>query len=413
MKNTDKEVTMAPEKENTDEITEVITHEDFLNALKDAGEDPSDEDTSDEEPTEEDLEEEHLRRARERRREMLRRRNPEALLCEWAEETDFETFASEIEKRVVGQRELRVLLMEVYLYIQNIAHERPAKCNVILTAPSGCGKTETYRALKDYFRSRVPGLVIHRADLANVTSTGFRGKDPITILEPLKHSRIDGAGIIFMDEFDKKLMPEYSNRGENVNLAVQNQLLCMVEGMEQDGIDTENVMFIGCGSFQAVRDARKDAPRELGFGAKQESETEKHFSPVTRAEILEMGACPELIGRFGPVINYEPLNQEALERILEQIRTRQKQFFRREVFLGEGFKAELRAQMNSPFGVRLWESMVHEEVLRALLLGGTASEDKAVLIKGGGEYEFFTVLREEEGRKLEESLEREPLENAS
>ncbi len=328
-----------------------------------------------------------------------------ASLRSWAERTDFTSFASAIEQRVVGQPELRLLLMEVYLYLQNASRGIPAKNNLILTAPSGCGKTETFRALRDYFRERIPNLVVAREDLSNVTSTGFRGKDPIAILNPLKGNLLKGVGILFLDEFDKKLMPEYSNRGEDVNLAVQNQLLCMVEGMEVEEIDTSRTMFIGCGSFQAVREARKEAPRQLGFGAESRTEAEDHFRPVTREEMLKMGACPELIGRFGTVVNYQPLKEEAMNRILDQICDRQNTCFRREILIGEAFRRELLDQIGSTFGVRLWETMIHEQALRAMLECGPEESESAILLKGKGEFEFFTALREEEAEGLEEALE--------
>ena len=56
--------------------------------------------------------------------------------------------------------------------------------NMILAAPSGSGKTETYRAFKDYFKKRIPALRLTISDVSNLTATGYRGAEPSSIVEP-------------------------------------------------------------------------------------------------------------------------------------------------------------------------------------------------------------------------------------
>lgn len=74
---------------------------------------------------------------------------------------------------------------------------------------------------------------------------------------PLLEEGSDGTGIVFLDEFDKKLLPSYSSQGENINAAVQSQLLTMIEGriirINRYEIDTNKTMFVGLGSFDEYR----------------------------------------------------------------------------------------------------------------------------------------------------------------
>ena len=66
---------------------------------------------------------------------------------------------NEIEKYVKGQDEaITAVSYAVSLHLQRIAKRRNIKKdNVLIIGPTGCGKTETYRALKENeIRLRVP-----------------------------------------------------------------------------------------------------------------------------------------------------------------------------------------------------------------------------------------------------------------
>ena len=129
---------------------------------------------------------------------------------------------------------------------------------MMLTAPSGAGKTETYRAIKQYFGIYAPSLPVYIRDASSITATGYKGSDPAYIVAPLCHTGLHRpVGLVFLDEFDKKILPSYNAHGENTNAEAQYGLLTIVEGSDVEikdrgrilRVNTDKVMFIGLGSF--------------------------------------------------------------------------------------------------------------------------------------------------------------------
>ena len=133
--------------------------------------------------------------------------------------------------------------------------------NMILAAPSGSGKTETYRAFKDYFKKRIPALRLTISDVSNLTATGYRGAEPSSIVEPFLGCGLEPIGIVFMDEFDKICTPSYNANHGDVHLEVQHNLLTLVEGSrvetKQGYVNTNKLLFIGMGSFDQFRKREK------------------------------------------------------------------------------------------------------------------------------------------------------------
>ena len=55
------------------------------------------------------------------------------------------------------------------------------------------------------------------ADMTQVTEEGYKGKNTKSIISVLfDHTETKGVGIIWMDEFDKKLIPSYTGRGRTL-----------------------------------------------------------------------------------------------------------------------------------------------------------------------------------------------------
>lgn len=279
---------------------------------------------------------------------------------EWLAKTTYSDFANAICDRVIGQENVRKLLISVYLYIKMTAMGETVSNNVILAAPSGCGKTETYRALREYFATKIPKFVICQKDLTSITEEGYKGDDTIEIVRPLMDRQSDGVGIIFLDEFDKKLLPSKTDSGRNVSQAVQAQLLTLVEGREIKGIDTNLTMFVGMGSFDSCRVKRENKPRGIGFTATAEEEV-AHYDEITIQDALDMGALPELIGRFTSIINFHELSDKAIDMIIKKnIEKVEKAFFTK-VKISKTMKEYLRSKANSEFGCRMFYNILYEQ----------------------------------------------------
>lgn len=285
---------------------------------------------------------------------------------EWLSQVSFKEFSNAITARVKGQENVKVLIANVYHYLKSLAEGTPAKNNTLIAAPSGCGKTETFRALRDYFKEAIPELVIAQIDMTSITEEGYRGKDVKDMLRPLlEHADTNGIGIMFCDEFDKKLMPSYTSQGNNVNAAIQAQILTVIEGtvFSIDGltIDTSNTLFVGLGSFDTCRKKRENVERHLGFGAVNEEQ--EHYDDITRQDMIELGASYELLGRFPLVMNYRKLDDEIICEIIDDEIKSQEKNYNCKIEISDYAKQELVKDANSEYGCRLIKNKIQEAIM--------------------------------------------------
>ena len=334
-----------------------------------------------------------------RRRHPMRRRTGDGSplrrsIAAWKERVAFRDFYAYMTDRVKGQKELMKVAASVYTYLSCIANGRPTDSNMLLAAPSGCGKTETFRALRDYFREEIPELPVYQIDMTSITEEGFKGANTKEIVVPLCRCREpEGIGLVFLDEFDKKLVPSYTSGGNNVNAAVQAQILTLLEGRRiqpsQDGpeIDTTNTMFIGLGSFDVCRKDRNTNTHAFGFGATEE-ETPDHYDEITREEMLALGASNELIGRFSSIVNYYKLSEEIVDEIIDRNVNRIAANLGCAIGITKDKRDELHEQANGKFGCRLLYNDIHDQVL----------ETYAELLMDGEEPGQYTIVLDAEGR---------------
>lgn len=312
---------------------------------------------------------ERMKRREEMRRKLEMRKRAEALGAEleercvdicaeikkWLAQTTFCDFLDCISKRVKGQVELERFLANMYHYFTVIAAGGRPNNNVLLAAPSGCGKTETYRALKEYFKEHIPNLPIAQIDMTSVTEEGFRGADTKDVIRCLaENPQTKGVGLIFMDEFDKKLVPSYTSGGNNVNAAVQAQLLTLIEGREipMAGVDTNNTLFVGLGSFDVCRSKKTVVPKSLGFNASVGAVAD-HYDDITREDMIEIGASYEMLGRFSMLINYHKLDAQTIDSIIDENVYKIAKSIGYAVRITDEKRAQLHQNANGKFGCRL------------------------------------------------------------
>lgn len=238
------------------------------------------------------------------------------------------------EKRIIGQREeLKKLACIFYEYFMCMANGRSVDAyNLILTAPSGCGKTELYRVLRDFCKEYNIPVPVMLFDLSLFTETGYKGKEVEGIVEKIaeKSKEMGGFAICFLDEADKKFVPSYGSNSVDNNAATQANLLTLVEGREtkvEDSniiVDTSKTMFVFMGAFQSLRDKKDEEKKtvsKLGFGFDngENNEQDKDFySDITIDEIVEYGMLEELAGRVLRVVNFHRLSEKDMRRLLVQ-----------------------------------------------------------------------------------------------
>lgn len=298
-------------------------------------------------------------------------------IYDWIITDPYREMLSYVQSRVMGQEDIVSVVTNIYTHLRRMIDQTPnmriqtrsSSNNMLLCAPSGCGKTETYRAIKDYFADRIPLLAVHIVDVSSLTPAGFRGSEPSSVVAPLVGYGSEPIAIVFMDEFDKICTPSYTADHSDMHLEVQHNILTMVEGSRVETacgvIDTKNILFIGAGSFDGFRKVRESNEKsEIGF-QKDENKKSDHYAPVTRENIITSGGCYELIGRFSYIVNYHPLDKEIVLNIIDRNRELIANDFGCELILERKVLTELCEQAGSKFGCRLLDSLIRNPVLKA------------------------------------------------
>ena len=295
----------------------------------------------------------------------------DVLLKEWLDTNPYPEFLSYLQNRVIGQENVKMIAACVYNYLDCIVNKREHNTRVILTSPSGAGKTETFRAIRDYFAEIIPELVIDQVDMSTITEEGFRGRNTDDIITRLfERPQDNGIGIIFLDEFDKKLLPSFDSSGTNINAHLQNQILTMLEGRDirpsKKGefadftVNTGNTLFIALGAFDECRERKEKEGKRIGFG---ENTNKDWYDLITRQDILDIGGSVQLIGRFSLIINYHRLSDEAIDRIIESFVRKTQNELGVKIELSPAFRQYLHGEANSNFGCRMLQSIIQENAL--------------------------------------------------
>ena len=251
-----------------------------------------------------------------------------------------------LDQYVIGQDEAkRTLAVAVYNHYKRINQKVETdeveieKSNIILVGETGTGKTLLARTIAKMLN--VPFAI---ADATVLTEAGYVGEDVENILvKLLQAADYDVAaterGIVFIDEIDK-----IARKSDNPSITrdvsgegVQQAMLKLLEGsivnvppqggrkhpeQKMIAVNTKDILFIAGGAFDGIDRliAARKRTNVIGYGSGGNTALDKDnmLQYLSPADLKKYGLIPEIVGRLPVITHLNPLDKDALKRILTE-----------------------------------------------------------------------------------------------
>ena len=216
-----------------------------------------------------------------------------------------------IKERVLGHDDEIDIIAKI-LYMNYTALEDEKTDSILLTGPTGTGKTETFNAAMEYLN-----LPFISVNAANLVPQGIKGNSLEDCLYSLylrsgKDKKLAQKGIVFLDEYDKFINVETEFKRD-----IRNILLTFNAGGDFNLEGEHNSIVLNSLGmskvYAGVFDDLFNSKNVMGFGKKTEQDSKKD---VRKALLEKNYFTLEELSRIKYIINYSGLDNELKRKIL-------------------------------------------------------------------------------------------------
>ena len=200
-------------------------------------------------------------------------------------------------------------------------HLRGNSRNIVMAGPTGCGKTEIWRALSKQLDC------IRIINGPQLSGDGWKGSLKISDIFTGEPEQTAGHLIIVIDEADKLCKPAFASGGNDTSMIIQNELLKLMDGDtltfaddrnrdKKTVVDCSGISVVLCGSFERMLRAKSESSGSIGFG--QSTRKDIQATECTEEDLVRYANIRrEIAGRISRIVTLNPLDKYDFEAILD------------------------------------------------------------------------------------------------